>query len=201
MLTLRNKYTFRNLSVLNVSAGPVCTLLPTALVFTFHLNCKYHPWGLINDMQMSIYNRKHWHALSHSLRPTRRWLATHPPYPASKSGSRFSLSWACPRSDWFPLPYYNTMNNNTQGWILYYFSMESEGLPGGVLGPFQNCPMFPCSHTFSLFVPLLINLLTTYYRPQFPPAKKKTPKTKLQFEWHHLKHLSEIHNPSEWDEH
>ena len=57
------------------------------------------------------------------------------------------------------------------------FSVESEGLPGGVLGPFQNCPMFPCSHTFSLFVPLLINLLTTYYRPQFPPAKK-IPKNK-----------------------
>ena len=57
------------------------------------------------------------------------------------------------------------------------FSVESEGLPGGVLGPFQNCPMFPCSHTFSLFVPLLINLLTTYYRPQFPPAKKP-PKNK-----------------------
>ena len=48
---------------------------------TFHLNCKYYPWGLINDMQLSIDNRKHWHALSHSLhfvrhegewRPTRR---------------------------------------------------------------------------------------------------------------------------------
>ena len=24
-------------------------------LFTFHLNGKYHPWGLINDMQMSIY--------------------------------------------------------------------------------------------------------------------------------------------------
>ena len=36
-------------------------------LFTFHLNCKYNPWGLINDTQMSIYNRKHWHALSHSL--------------------------------------------------------------------------------------------------------------------------------------
>ena len=24
------------------------------ILFTFHLNCKYHPWGLINDMQMSI---------------------------------------------------------------------------------------------------------------------------------------------------
>ena len=35
--------------------------------FTFHLNCKYHPWGLINDMQISIYSRKDWHALSHSL--------------------------------------------------------------------------------------------------------------------------------------
>ena len=36
-------------------------------LFTCHLNCKYHPWGLINDMQMSIYNRKHWHALSHGF--------------------------------------------------------------------------------------------------------------------------------------
>ena len=173
MLTLRNKYTFRNLSVLNVSAGPVCTLLPTALVFTFHLNCKYHPWGLINDMQMSIYNRKHWHALSHSLHFVRHegdWWPTRPPQRVSRLN-------------------------------IILFSVEAEGLPGGVLDPFQNCPMFPCSHTFSLFVPLLINLLTTYYRPQFPPAKKKTPKTKLQFVWHHLKHLSEIHNPSEWDEH
>ena len=33
-------------------------------LFTFHL--KYHPWGLINDMQMRIYNRKNWQALSHS---------------------------------------------------------------------------------------------------------------------------------------
>ena len=24
-------------------------------LFTFHLNCKYHPWGLINDMQISIF--------------------------------------------------------------------------------------------------------------------------------------------------
>ena len=31
----------------------------------------------------------------------------------------------------------------------------------------KNCPMFPCSHRFSLFAPLLINLLTTYKRPQF----------------------------------
>ena len=27
-------------------------------VFMFHLNCKYNPGGLSNDMQMSIYNRK-----------------------------------------------------------------------------------------------------------------------------------------------
>ena len=52
-----------------------------SIIFTFHLNCKYHPWGLINDMQMSIYNRKHWHALSHSLHFVRHegdWRPTHP---------------------------------------------------------------------------------------------------------------------------
>ena len=27
-----------------------------SIIFMLHLNCKYHPWGLINDMQMSIYN-------------------------------------------------------------------------------------------------------------------------------------------------
>ena len=32
---------------------------------------------------------------------------------------QFSLSWACPRSDWLSIPYYNVMNNNTLGWILY----------------------------------------------------------------------------------
>ena len=61
----------------------------------FHLNRKYHPWGLINDMQMSIYNRKHWHALSHSLHFVQQevhWrVATHPPSPASKSGSRLPI--------------------------------------------------------------------------------------------------------------
>ena len=44
----------------------LCSLLLYELftsLFTFHLNCKYHPCGLINDMQMSIYDRKHWHAL------------------------------------------------------------------------------------------------------------------------------------------
>ena len=62
-----------------------------------------------------------------SLCPTRRWLATHPPSPASQWGSRLPSIFnsvspsACSRSDWwFPIPYYNVMNNNTQGWILYY---------------------------------------------------------------------------------
>ena len=48
-----------------VNTKPFCT--GTQALFTFHLNWKYHPWGLINDMQMSIDDRKHWHALSHSL--------------------------------------------------------------------------------------------------------------------------------------
>ena len=51
------------------------------VLFTFYLNCKYHPWGLINDMQVSIYNSKHWHALSHSLHFVRHggdWRPTHP---------------------------------------------------------------------------------------------------------------------------
>ena len=56
-------------------------------LFTFHLNCKYHPWGLINDMQMSIYNRKHWHALSHSLHFVRHeedWRPTRPSWRVSR---------------------------------------------------------------------------------------------------------------------
>ena len=58
-------------------------------LFTCHLNCKYHPGGLIDDMQMRIYNRKHYHALSHSLHCVRQEgrLTTHPPSRASKSGS------------------------------------------------------------------------------------------------------------------
>ena len=28
---------------------------------------------------------------------------------------QFSLSWSCPRSDRLSIPYYNVMNNNTQG--------------------------------------------------------------------------------------
>ena len=44
-------------------------------------------------MQISIYNRKHWHALSHSLHFVGHEgrLATHPPFPASKSGSRLPV--------------------------------------------------------------------------------------------------------------
>ena len=63
------------------------------LLFTFHLNFKYHPWELINNMQMSIYYRKDWHALPHSLHFVRHEgrLATHPPSPASKSGSRLPI--------------------------------------------------------------------------------------------------------------
>ena len=52
------------------------------ILFTSHLNSKYHPWELINDMQMSIYNRKHWHAWSHSLHFVLHegdWRPTHPP--------------------------------------------------------------------------------------------------------------------------
>ena len=48
-------------------------------------------------------------------------------------------------------------------------------------------PLFPskialCSHVptrFPCLLPFFINLLTTYHRHQFPPAKKETPKTKL----------------------
>ena len=45
-------------------------------------NESLNPWGLINDMQISMYNRKHWYALSHSLHFVRqegRLAATHPP--------------------------------------------------------------------------------------------------------------------------
>ena len=57
-------------------------------------NDSLNPWGLINDMQMSMYNRKHWHALSHSLyfvRQEGRLAATHPPSLARKSGSRLPI--------------------------------------------------------------------------------------------------------------
>ena len=82
-----------------VNTKPFCT--GTQALFTFHLNCKYHPWGLINDMQMSIDNRKHWHALSHSLHFAWHkgdWRPTHPPQRVSRVPD-FSLSWASSRSD------------------------------------------------------------------------------------------------------
>ena len=56
-------------------------------LFTFHLNCKYHQGRINYDMQMSIYNRKHWHALSHSLHFVRHegdWRPTHPPQRVSR---------------------------------------------------------------------------------------------------------------------
>jgi len=46
------------------------------------------------------------------------------------------------------------------------------------LFPFQNCPMFSCSHTFSLFVLLLINSLTmfsSFYLLIFVPLFRQTP--------------------------
>ena len=66
-------------------------------LFTFHLNCKYHPWELINDMQMSIYNRKHWHALSHSLHFVR-----HEGRLATISRTRLTLSMAADESGFYP---------------------------------------------------------------------------------------------------
>ena len=42
--------------------------VPSFLSFwTIHVPSEISSWGLVNDMQMSMYNRKHWHALSHSL--------------------------------------------------------------------------------------------------------------------------------------
>ena len=56
---------------------------------------------------------------------------------------------------------------------VWLFLTRREGVPGGSLFPcsLPKLPMFACSHAFSLFDPLLIHLLTTYHRPQFPPAK------------------------------
>ena len=61
-----------------------CNCCEEYVLFTFHLNCKYHPWELIDDMQMSIlYKRKHWHSLSHSLHFVSDmkgdWQPTRPP--------------------------------------------------------------------------------------------------------------------------
>ena len=139
--------------------------------------------------------------LSHLLHFARHegdWRPTRPPQRVSRAPDSVCLGLVPGQIDF---PYLIIMPWITIPRDEYYTIFSGRwGSPRGVVGPFQNCPMFPCSHTFTLFVPLLINLLTTYYRPQFPPAKKKTPKTK-QFVWHHLKDLSEMHNPSEWDEH
>ena len=76
---------------------------PTALYhlhFPINMHCSRSIWivniipgDIINDMQVSIYNMKHWHELSHSLHFVRHEgdLATHPPSPASKSGSRLPI--------------------------------------------------------------------------------------------------------------
>ena len=97
------------------------------LLFTFHLNCKYHPWGLINDMQMSIYNRKHWHALFHSLHFVQHEerLSAHPPSPASKSGSRLPIfNSVClglvPGQNDFSYLIEKSWITIAQEWILYY---------------------------------------------------------------------------------
>ena len=74
------------ISFLGVGDLRICSEWEPCMLFTFHLNCKYHPWELINDMQMSKYNRKHWHALPHSLHFVR-----HPRSPASKLGSRLPI--------------------------------------------------------------------------------------------------------------
>ena len=66
-------------------------------LFTFHLNCKYHPWGLTNDKQMSIYNRRHWHALSPSLH-----FVGHDGRLATISITRLSRLMATDESDFYP---------------------------------------------------------------------------------------------------
>ena len=97
------------------------------ILFTCLLNCKHHPWRFINDIQMSIYNMKHWHVLSLSLHFVRHEgrLATHPRSPASKSGSKLPIHVfysAClgPVPGQIDSPY---LINNTQGWMLYCFAV------------------------------------------------------------------------------
>ena len=91
------------------------------ILFTFHLNCKYHPWGLINDMQMIIYNRKHRHALFHSLNFVRDegdWRPTRPPKRVSWVPDYlvYSIQSVLGLFTVRLIPhtlYYNVMNNNT----------------------------------------------------------------------------------------
>ena len=97
------------------------------ILFTCLLNCKHHPWRFINDIQMSLYNMKHWHVLSLSLHFVRHEgrLATHPRSPASKSRSKLPIHVfysAClgPVPGQIDSPY---LINNTQGWMLYCFAV------------------------------------------------------------------------------
>ena len=50
--------------------------------------------------------------------------------------------------------------------------MSNEGLLTGVLEPFQNCPVFAFSQSFSLFIPCLTYLLTNLPHNQHSPSKK-----------------------------
>lgn len=92
--------------------------------------------GFINDMHKSIYNRKHWHSLSHSFHffsdTKSDWQPTHPSQRVSCIGSRLPIFnsvhvvRACPRSYWFPVPYYNVLNNNTYTqWRILNYLMDS----------------------------------------------------------------------------
>ena len=88
-----DRYPWGPLNMISLVKRLVCQV---ELLFTFHLNCNYHPWGLINDMQMSIYNRKHWHALSHSLHFVR-----HEGRSVTISGTRLTRSMAADESDFY----------------------------------------------------------------------------------------------------
>ena len=74
-------------------------------------------------MQMRLHKRLHvLHPIT-LLEAAREGLATHPPTHSSKSGfiliaPIFAWPWACPRPERFSIPYYNIINNNTQGRIL-----------------------------------------------------------------------------------
>ena len=76
---------------------------------------------------MSIYNRKHWHALFHSLHFVQHEerLSAHPPSPASKSGSRLPIfNSVClglvPGQNDFSYLIEKSWITIAQEWILYY---------------------------------------------------------------------------------
>ena len=76
---------------------------------------------------MSIYDRKHWHVLSYSLHFVRHEgrLATHPYSPARRSGPDDLFMYSVqpclgPVPGQIDSPY---LINNTQGWILYSFTV------------------------------------------------------------------------------